>query len=297
MAKITVLLGELSGSIAGVTFARNKAGAYARQKVTPTDAKSIAQMSVRASFAQNSASFHALSPSEKATWNAFANSIFNPIHGREPGVTYTGQQAFVSLNQRLSNAVSRGVIPTTYVCCGMTPVSYDDFRNSTITTPPASNFNGSITSATGDPLNLTLFSVGLNSTSGVCSVNMDIVGNGGGGVIAPNQGNPPVIQTPDGSARVGFLVYGSDPVEQRGLAPANLYKNLLCAIPSVAELDDTSFTAGNTLNFTANVNTSQSINPRKAWYASGQTVRISVFSFNPQTGQTQPVGSNDCVVV
>lgn len=296
MAKITVLLGELSGSIAGNTFSRNKAGAYVRQKVTPTDPKSEAQMAVRALFGQNSANFHTLTPLRKSQWNTFANTIFNPFGGRIAGVTYTGHQAYVSLNQRLSSAVNRGTLPTSYSIGGATPVQYNDFKNESLQIAPTQNFPGAIQSSTGNPLNLTLFSANLNATSGVVSINMDMVGDGGGGSVEPIQQNAPVISSPNDNSPVGFLIFGSEPVEQQGLAPVNMYKNLLCAIPSVSELDDTTYTPTGTIAISANAGNVNGITPRKSWYQTGQSMRITVLSFNTNTGQTALIGSKDLQV-
>ena len=227
MAKITVLLGELSGSIAGNTFARNKAGAYVRQKVTPTDAKSEAQMAVRARFAAVGAGFHAMNAFQKSLWNAFATSIFTPVGGRIAGVTYTGQQAYVSLNQRIVNA-SAAIASNASVDVGAYGgTTFDTLPTNLIETPPTLAFSSNLSDSGGGAINQQLQGVTFTGSNGQFTCNMRFMG--GGSPVAPAA---PTWVDPVSGDNSGYLLFGSDVVEQEGLAPKNIYKNLLAFVPA-----------------------------------------------------------------
>lgn len=295
MAKITVLLGELSGSIAGITFARNKAGQYARQKVTPTDAKSEAQMRVRAAFSQVSGAFHAMTPTQKAAWNSFATSIFYPIGGRVVGTTYSGQQAFVSLNQRLLNAQQMAVGTPVISIGGETSDDFATWPLGILETAPTENFAGTLTGDGGASVAMEMVSGVYSASSGVLQVGISMMGTGGGGdPVAEQPTRPSFVDSSNGNP-IGFLLYGSDPVEQLGLAPRNIYKNLLGALPAPTVWDGT-YAATNTFTIQGDVNTPNGLHPRKSWYAAGQTIRLSVFALDVTTGQTKLVGSKDITV-
>lgn len=287
MAKITVLLGELSGSIAGNTFSRNKAGAYVRQRVTPTDPKSEAQMAVRSRFANVGSAFHSLTPLQKAAWNAFATSLFTPFGGRIPGVTYTGQQAFMSLNQRLSNAAS--IITSNY------DVSVGSYSGNTfyslptamLETAPVEAFSGDLSGSGGTPIVQQFQGITYAASSGSFAANFAF--NGSGSPVLPSA---PTWQDPTSGSPTGYLFYASAPVEQEGLAPRDIYKNLVAFVPGPNTFDG-SYVPMSTFSVTGQIT---QVAPRKEWYAAGQTIRISVFALNMQTGQTQLLGSLDTVV-
>lgn len=288
MAKIQVLLGELSGSIAGNTFSRNKAGAYVRQRVTPTDAKSQAQMAVRARFAAVGAGFHAMNAFQKSLWNAFANSIFTPFGGRIAGVTYTGQQAFQSLNQRLQNAKAALVSNPGWAMGLHVATDFREVPAELIETPPSTAFSSNLTGSGGVSLPQTLDGVAFTGSNGSFTITLNIGGDGAPPTpIAPVNGDP----TSSGGWS-GYLLYGSDVVEQLGLSPKNLYKNLLGFIPA-----PTSFSGTYTPTSVATV-TGQVIQPapRKSWYNADAVTRMSVFAINCSTGQTQLIGSVDTVI-
>lgn len=291
MAKLTVLLGELSGSIAGITFARNKAGQYARQKVTPTDAKSEAQMRVRGAFSQVSASFHTLSPIQKAEWNAFATSLFKPRDGRIAGVTYTGQQAYVALNQSLRNAAER-VNPgfESYSVGGTTSSAYTSFPSLVRETAPVSNFSGTVQSGS---VSIVQFLNGASYNSGTGALQLQM-GFGGVGVGVTSPVSPPSWTDGSSGNPTGYIIFGSDPVEQLGLAPKNIFKNLLASVRPPTTFTGTYTPAP---SFTVETSAENTTAPRKSWYDTGQTIRISVFAIDAVTGQTQLVGSVDTVAL
>jgi len=287
MAKITVLLGELSGSIAGNTFSRNKAGAYVRQRVTPTDPKSEAQMAVRARFAAVGAGFHAMNAFQKSLWNAFATSIFTPVGGRIAGVTYTGQQAYVSLNQRLLNA-SANVASNFSVDIGAYGgTTFDTIPTSLNETPPTLAFSSNLQDSGGGAINQQLQGISFTGSNGQFTANLNFMGGG-----APVSPAAPVWTDPVSGDNTGYLLFGSDVVEQLGLAPKNIYKNLLAFIPAPTAFTGT-YTPASTFTVTGNAVQPA---PRKSWYNYGAVARFSLFAISMDSGQTQLIGSVDSQV-
>jgi hypothetical protein len=102
MAKFKPILGELSGKLAGNVFSHNTAGAYVRQKQTPTNPNSTRQQFARANLAYVSASWASLTASQRASWYAWAqvNTVTDAFGN---AVILTGQQAWCQLNARLKN--------------------------------------------------------------------------------------------------------------------------------------------------------------------------------------------------
>lgn len=289
MAKLTVLLGELSGSIGGITFARNKSGQYARQRVTPTNPNSEAQDRSRAAFGTVSAAFHSLTPFQKSQWQTFANSLFKPRDGRVVGTSYTGQQSYVALNTQIRNAAERICSNPVLSIGSYASDNLADFPVSSLTTAPTTNFSGNLQTPGGAPITLqftggTFLASNGNFTSTIAM----------GGVGAPPVPSAPSFLDPSSNHRVGFLLFGSEPVEQEGLAVKNQYKNLLGAIPAPLTFDG-AYTPNNTLNLSGSVGANGTA-PRKAWYAAGQTFRMSCLAIDMETGQTQHLGSADLVV-
>jgi len=67
---------EMRGSIGGTTFARNRGGAYARNRTTPLNPASVRQSAVRATLADLSAAWsNALTASERAAWELYAANV------------------------------------------------------------------------------------------------------------------------------------------------------------------------------------------------------------------------------
>lgn len=67
---------QMSGSIAGTTFARNKSGNYARARTTPVNPSSDRQESVRASIAALSDRWsNTVTAVQRTAWNLYASSV------------------------------------------------------------------------------------------------------------------------------------------------------------------------------------------------------------------------------
>lgn len=134
MARFTPILGDLAGKLAGVVFARNRYGGYARQYVVPVNPNTQAQAVARANFGSASQAFHQLTDAQKALWQTFALNKFNPRNNVNNG-QFSAQNAFVSCamavnscqDHKSSFLISDGTTPIT---CPAT----DDFALSLV--PP-----------------------------------------------------------------------------------------------------------------------------------------------------------------
>lgn len=86
LVKLGGLLAEARGSTGGTTFARNRYGAYTRNRTKPVDPGSAAQVLQRGRMAASVTNWRALTPAQRDTWNAkalntlFTNRIGEPFH-------------------------------------------------------------------------------------------------------------------------------------------------------------------------------------------------------------------------
>ncbi len=158
--------GDSSGKVAGVVFGRGKGGKSLRARVKPTDAKSLAQQSVRSTFSNSVGTWNAITTQNKRAWNSFAASGFRTKHNKKNSIP-SGFQAFSSVNFALSLGSShRGVatfLPTTV--------------NTTIGDLPSMNLNapskslsGCLSDDDGKPIFISLdsasFDLGLERVTG-----------------------------------------------------------------------------------------------------------------------------------
>lgn len=105
MAKITfgALATDARGKIAGVVYSKNAAGAYIRQKVSPTQALTPRRGLVHTRVSNLSKYWSAtLTPAQIVAWNAFAkNNPVTDVFGRAQ--TLSGIQTFTRLNSNILN--------------------------------------------------------------------------------------------------------------------------------------------------------------------------------------------------
>ena len=105
MAKIlfTAFLADMRGKVNGTVFSKNRGGAYARTKVTPTNPKTTAQNAVRSVLTGFSQGWRALSAAGRAAWNAATGSFPRTnVFGNPKSLS--GHQLYVSLNSQLDAA-------------------------------------------------------------------------------------------------------------------------------------------------------------------------------------------------
>jgi hypothetical protein len=112
-----------SGSIAGCTYSRNKAGNYIRNRTVPVNPQTSFQSTVRSSFGGLAQAWStSLDAAERAAWDAYAAAVtvpsFNgPIH-------ITGMNWFIAINTpRLQAGLARiDAAPATQTGTTLTPL-------------------------------------------------------------------------------------------------------------------------------------------------------------------------------
>jgi hypothetical protein len=94
------IVGQISGSIAGVTYSHNKGGAYVRNRAIPTNPSSTAQLQRRADLATVSTTWQNLTAAQRAAWTEWARQ--NPIvNALGDSILKSGHQSYVGLNSRI----------------------------------------------------------------------------------------------------------------------------------------------------------------------------------------------------
>lgn len=105
MAKILfgALATDARGKIAGVVYSKNAAGAYIRQKVSPTQSLTARRGTVRERMTNLAKYWSAtLTPAQVNAWNSFAkNNPVTDVFGRSQ--TLSGIQTFCRLNAEILN--------------------------------------------------------------------------------------------------------------------------------------------------------------------------------------------------
>ena len=93
-----------SGSVAGLTYSRNRGGQYTRARAIPTNPDTIFQQNARAALAANSQDWAGLTDVQRQAWREWAKQ--NPItNALGDSITLSGHQAFVGINARLDSAL------------------------------------------------------------------------------------------------------------------------------------------------------------------------------------------------
>lgn len=105
MAKIKfgMMMTDARGKLGGQVFSKNRAGAYIRTKVTPSNPQTQAQAQVRSNLATLSTGWNSLTAPQIAQWNSSVDDwattdIFGDI--KKP----TGKNLYVKLNVNLLNS-------------------------------------------------------------------------------------------------------------------------------------------------------------------------------------------------
>lgn len=91
---------EIIGSIAGNVYARNRGGAYIRNRTKPVNAPTVPQSEIRQRFAGTMSVFSSLTAGAVQSWNVLAESTTRKNRLGE-SYTPTGVQLFMELNLNL----------------------------------------------------------------------------------------------------------------------------------------------------------------------------------------------------
>lgn len=98
--KFGQIIAEARGSLAGTVFSRNTAGSYMRQKVSPVQPQTPAQLGVRALLSTVSQAWRGLTSLQRLAWITVAETFTN-INVFGDNVPLTGFGLFVKLNRDL----------------------------------------------------------------------------------------------------------------------------------------------------------------------------------------------------
>lgn len=102
MAKFTPgpFVSQVSGSIGGTTFSRNRGGQYTRARAIPVTSTTAEALAAKARLSTASSAWQGLTPGERDAWAfwARANPVTNTLGN---SITLTGQQAFVGNHTRM----------------------------------------------------------------------------------------------------------------------------------------------------------------------------------------------------
>ena len=105
MAKIKLAgaVGEISGSVGGNTYSRNRYGPYIRLRSVPTLVQNEYTLGVREAFSNASRLWYGLTIAQRAAWNLW--SSLNPVVDRlGEKVQLAGNAAFIRINALLLQA-------------------------------------------------------------------------------------------------------------------------------------------------------------------------------------------------
>ena len=94
---------DISGSIGGTTFARNRYGAYMRNRVKPTNPKSSRQTVVRAAMADMKDLWAALTQDQRDAWETYGANV-SMLNRLGMTIKLTGWNHFVRSNVALLSA-------------------------------------------------------------------------------------------------------------------------------------------------------------------------------------------------
>lgn len=104
LLKLGPLVADIRGSIGGTVFARNRGGAYARNRTTPLNPQSAAQVAVRAALGVLSNNWTTvLTQAQRDAWDAWAGQVPVPNAFGEDRFL-SGINAYVAGNSLLSQA-------------------------------------------------------------------------------------------------------------------------------------------------------------------------------------------------
>lgn len=101
--KFGMMMTDARGKLGGQVFSKNRAGAYVRTKVTPSNPRTMAQMNSRSILGSLSVMWNSLTLGQVAQWNAATadwqkTDIFGDL--KKP----TGKNLFVQLNKNLQQS-------------------------------------------------------------------------------------------------------------------------------------------------------------------------------------------------
>jgi hypothetical protein len=281
-------LGELSGKMGGFVFARNKGGAYVRQFVMPTDARSIAQLRARAQFAQAVSGYHTLTPLMKGEWQSFASQYFTSKNrGNVPGI-HSGVNAFVSLRNSLLQLNHFQSAPNINI--NSTPATLVTLQDVTlITHPPTSVLEGVLDE--GKYAFGSCTELNVKFTSGVVEFSFNTIATGGG-ASGPSPKTGSILRDGNGQ-NVGFNVYLSNPLIQDGVFVQNPAMTMIASTGLINQYTTASVI---TTNVELVIPITLDFSGIKSGWVAGSRAEVTVYMVNAQGQQVRVYSKMDTII-
>lgn len=279
MARVTFINAILTGKLGGTVYSKNKGGAYTRQLVTPTNPRTPAQIQARGRFNQAATGYSNVPETVKQGWNAFAVDFFSPKKIKS-GVTYTGFNAYVSVNSASLNAKAlKSATDPSITLPATTTATFLDFQQKV--SAPLSGLSAQIQGATpAIAINVTLNDF-IYSGGGLTTLKLGLAAAGGAPITTP-----PVFKDFNGGIEVGYIVYGSSPMQNAQAQPKKAEQLVVAVVPPFGTL--TGWTSGDELVLELGAVTS--VGGTKFTYATGQFAKFTCYAIN-KYGQMQLIGS------
>lgn len=121
----------LSGKMSNLVFSQQKEGTIMRERISPANPQTAAQVAVRTAFTKATKQWNNLTAAQVEAWKAFAESYSNLDSDTEKSYNSSGFNAFVKLAAKWYAVNGSGTAPAN---------------------PPTSTFNGDNISITAAPL-------------------------------------------------------------------------------------------------------------------------------------------------
>lgn len=216
-------LGEpKSGSQANTTASRGRFGQYYRNRSTPTQPRTAAQVAVRSSLATFSQSWKLLTDAQRSAWSVYADA--------HPRVNPLGQTV------KLTGAMSYTGVNNALAIAGRPPVSdpptYDSVETPTVGIVFDSDTDATMTLGSTDPLAYTVLSCSPPRSPGV-SFNGDYRFVG---VFLNDDATPTLVDLiPVITAKYGAVVQGAKYFFRwyniNGFGVTNAYQTIVATVP------------------------------------------------------------------
>lgn len=229
MAKITFIHGEMSGSINGNTYSKNRGGSYVRARVSPVQPNNEKQIQAKINFGASAQAWASLSAAEKQSYRDFAGNtkLFNPMQKMNVG-NQSGANAYTSLNaatRSFINNTPSGFLLSDDAALPMPIIDTTPFAVPSIA--PLNGMNPIMLDANNLPVNLSISNTTFVSTG---AFSFRLVFNGGI-VQTLFNGMDSFINIED--KNFSILVFISSFYSSSGNKPNNTYQLGFCGFPLV----------------------------------------------------------------
>lgn len=212
------ILGDLSGSISGLTFYKTSNGQIIRSRVRPVLSRSIAQSQARSQMINSISGWNQLGLIDKSNFAAFGHTSYHSIHSNRVAL-YNGIQTYRGLMNNVHNANSHICATTWSLIPGPGVVAHSTNTFSQIVVPTGNCVTAQIKSSAGVYYPITFVSAILNNFYALT-------------ITLAWSGIPiPYLvaqQMQDSSGMpIAFFVYSSEQGNSNGFIPKNYLSSLI----------------------------------------------------------------------